>query len=310
MPGISELHVLYAVKVGATLLGGVTGQSVGLKTELRKDSANGLPYTTHLAIASQEASGSFDTRSIAAALALCGALGVDISTLAGGLIFYDQKMLQGGTRALTLAHRSKTINAGILYPTKLTVTHGNSDAVLSYAALPIWNGTNNPIVLTEDITLPAGPTDAERFTLGPVTVGGVVYDQLHSLEIDFGAQVRGESADGEYWSRYARIDAFSPRIVLRGKKVKWFKDTGGVPMLGAVHTHANTSIFLRKRAAGGTFVADGTAQHVKFTAAGLATIDDPATYRDIGPGETTLALDLYYDGSNHPIVTNTATAIS
>ena len=310
MPGISELHVLYGVKIDATVIGGITGQTIGLKTELRKDSADGLPYATHLSIASQEPSAGFDTRSIAAALAACGALGQNIASLTAKLTLYAQKAAQGGVRTSGAAHRSYAINAGLLLPTKLSIQHGNQDAQLSYAVHPAWNGTNNPIVLAEAVALPAWAGETERFTLGPVTVGGILYDQLHSVDIEFGAQVKSESSDAEYWARYVWIESFAPRIVLRGKKILWFKDTGGVPMLGAVHTHANTSIFLRKRAAGGTFVADATAQHIKFTAAGIATIDDPATFKGIGPGETTMALDTYYDGSNHPLVIATASAIA
>jgi hypothetical protein len=309
MPGISELHVLYGVKIDSTVIGGILAQNIGLKTELRKDAADGSPIATHLAIASQEASAGFDTRAIVAALTACGAMGVSIASLTAKLTFYAQKVLAGGTRTSGSAHRSYAINAGVLFPTKLSIQHGQ-DAVLSYAVIPTWNGTNNPIVLAETVSLPTGASETERFSLGPVTVGAVVYDQLSGVDIDFGAQVKAESADGEYWSRFAWIESYAPRIVLRGRKVTWFKDTAGIPMLGAVHTHANTTIFLRKRAAGGTFVADATAQHVKFTAAGIATIDEPGTFRGIGPGETTMALDLYYDGANHPIVTSLASAIA
>ncbi len=305
----SEAHVLYAVKLGATLLGGVIDQSLSQKTTFMEDTANGLPYTTHLAISAQEPEARFSTRALAEAFALVGPAGASIAALSGGAILYAQKVTQGGTRASGANHRSYTLNAGVIYPDKLSCQH-QKDAELSYALRPTWNGTNNPYVLGDSVSLPASPTDAERFTLGPVSIAGTVYDQLDAVDIDFGVKIRAESADGEVWPRFAWIETYAPTVTFRGRKVRWFADSGGVPSLGAVHTHANTAFYLRKRASGGTFVADLTAQHIKFTAAGIAVIDDPATFRGTGPGETTLTLKTYYDGTNHPILVNYASAIS
>lgn len=305
----SEAHVLYAVKKDSTVIGGVTGQGLPIQTTLRNDSANGLPYTTHLAIAAQSFNHNFETRSIAVALAAIGLSGVSIAGLTNKLTLYAQKVAEGGTRASGSNHRTYTYNAGLVFPDRLSCQH-QQDASLTYAIRPTWNGTNNPVVIAESAALASNPLDNERFSLGPVVVGGTTFDQISGIDINFGINVRTESADGEIWDRFGWIETFAPTITLRGRKVTWFKDSAGVPLGGLAATHVNTSIYLRKRASGGMFVADVTAEHVKFTAAGLAVIDEAGSFRGTGPGETTLTIHPYYDGTNHPILVTTATAIS
>jgi hypothetical protein len=59
-------------------------------------------------------------------------------------------------------------------------------------------------------------------------------------------------------------------------------------------------------------VANGTAQHISFTADGLAipeTLFEGSAGRN-PPAEVSLSIPLKYDGTNAPIVVNTATAIT
>jgi hypothetical protein len=135
----------------------------------------------------------------------------------------------------------------------------------------------------------------------------VALAQLLGLEIDFGLRVRKDSSDSEIWPQFVSIEVAQPRITLRGNRSKWF-GAAGVPLAGLNGTHANTSLYLRKRAAGGTFVANATAEHIKFTAAGLAYVDKPGSFSGNNPGETSITLVTKYDGTNYPITVNTAIA--
>jgi hypothetical protein len=69
-------------------------------------------------------------------------------------------------------------------------------------------------------------------------------------------------------------------------------------------------IFLRKRAANGQIIADATANHISFTAAGMVSITEAGSGSGVDPMNCTAVLHVYSDGTNAIIVPNYATAIS
>lgn len=305
---VARKHGIYGVGVGATLLGGITRQSLSTNSDVQSEATSGEIYARFVALYAQRVAPGFTTRSIATALGACGPLGASLAGLSGGFCLYAQKHADGGTRAGTLSHRKFSMVCGILVPRQLTVDH-RGDATLSYEAVVTYDGVNDPVVITDLVSLPSGLTDAERFTLGPVTLESVTLSQKTQLTIDFGLDAVGESADSEIWDTLASIRAQHSTIKLEGIDVEWCK-AANIPLTGKSATHANTKIYLKKRALGGTFVADGTAQHLKFTAAGLVT---PDTLFDGGltdTGKTNLTMTCYYDGSNAPIVIDTASTIT
>src|SRR5207244_731271 len=99
-----------------------------------------------------------------------------------------------------------------------------------------------------------------------------------------------------------------PSIRLSGIDSEWWKSTV-IPLTGLNIGHTATAIYLRKRAAGGTFTADATAEHIKFTAAGMPIVegfDGSGNALD----DVTVHFPLKFDGTNNPIVINTASAIT
>lgn len=305
---VATKHGLYGVEIDATLIGGITNLGTRTGEEVRNEPTSGEIYARFQSLVAQKPGAEFTTLNIAAALDACGLTGVDIGGLAAGLNLYAQKHVEGGTRAGAASHRKYTIKDGILVPRVLSVDH-QGDATLRYEAVAIYDGANDPIVIADSQSLPGGLTDAQRFTIGPVTIESVSLAQVRRFELDFGLQVVSEGADSDIWDTFISIESIQPQITLRGIDVEWLKSTN-IPLLGKAVTHTNTAIYLRKRAAGGTFVADGTAEHIKFTAAGLATIDTPFEADGNDAGETSLTLPLKYDGVNVPLVINTTSAIT
>jgi hypothetical protein len=112
-------------------------------------------------------------------------------------------------------------------------------------------------------SLPAGITDAERFTLGPTTLESEALTGITNFNLDFGITARSEGADSDIWDTIVTIEQILGVLTLRGKDPSWF-GAGVIPLAGLAVTHANTAVYLRKRAAGGSFVADLTAEHIKF----------------------------------------------
>lgn len=310
MPGVVRTHTLFGVQIAtANVLGGIVSQRLPTDAAVRSEGSSGEVYARHQSLVGQRVTASFATRLIAQALGLCGVSGTSIASLTGGLTLWAQKTAAGGTRAGVTSHRKYNMTAGLLYPDSLTVEH-QGDAVLGYNAIAAWDGTNDPVAITDSQSLPAGIADDERWSLGPITLGSVVISQVRSLSLNFGIDAVSEGSDGEIWDRYVYIRRIQPIITIRGIDIEWFK-AANIPLTGLNATHATTSIFLRKRADGGSFVADATADHIKFTAAGLVTISPALDVgADVGPAEVNLALAGVYDGTNAPLTFTDNVAIT
>ena len=85
-----------------------------------------------------------------------------------------------------------------------------------------------------------------------------------------------------------------------------------MPIASLACTHANTIIYLRKRSTDGTsFVADGTAEHIKITAHGVAAMTQVVSGDAQRFTEHALQISAFEDGSaNNPIIITTASAIT
>lgn len=307
---VSRMHGIYGVKLGASVIGCIGRTALRTGSEVRQESSSGEAYARFQALYAQKPMAEFQTRQLATALGLCALTGAAL-TSAAPLIVYAQKHTEGGTRTSGGNHRAFTINEGLLLPRRLSVEH-QGDAVIDYEALATYDGANEPIALAENQSLPSLSDDNERFTLGPVTLhngsSAFTFPQIRRLEIDFGIAAETVGADSDIWDTSSHIMEIQPVLRLSGIDTEWFKNTV-LPLTGLNIGHASTKIFLKKRAAGGTFVADATAAHIKFTAAGLATIDG-LEGSGTGLKECSLTLPMRFDGTNNPITMNLASAVS
>jgi len=310
---LTTQHGLWAVVVdndptSTDIIGGITAMNVRTGSEIRNEARSNEVYPRFQSLVAQKPVGTFATSAIAAALDVAGPTGLDLDGLSNGLHFYAQKGADGGTRAGATSHRKYAIVDGILIPRRLTCEH-RGDASLEYESVITYDGSNDPVTVTDSASLPAGIADAERFTLGSATLETEALTGLTRFELDFGIKARAEGADSDIWDTIVTIEEIMGVLKLRGKDPAWFK-SDVIPLGGKAVTHANTSVYLRKRAAGATFVADGTEEHIKFTFAGLAVIETLFDAQGNATGETELMMPLYYDGSNDPMVIDTTAAIS
>lgn len=297
-------HGLYGLTINATHLGGITNQAINTGSELVGEPTSGGVYPSFVSLVTQNPGINTTTHAIAAALGLVGVAGAAIA--GAGVSAYAYAHAAGATRGGASLHKKYTFNAGMQVLRTLSCEHGK-DAQLTLDTLGIYDGTHDPIVLAELQSVPT-LTDLERFTLGPITIGGIALTGVRRVEIDFGVSAAVEGSDGDVWPTFVSIDTIKPMITIRGIDPHWLKDTGGFLLEGGAATHANTAIYLRKRAIGGTFVADATAEHVLLTACGMAVVDTPF---DAGgeAGETELKLTCYHDGTNIPIIIDTTAAL-
>lgn len=307
--GVIRRHGLYAVVADTTVIPGITAMSGNTGTEVIGEATSGDLYPNQVSINAQNPGVTFSSRSIAIALSTIGLAGVNLADLAAGLIFWAHAHKTGASREGTLMHRKYVAAKGIVIPQQLTIDH-QGNAVLSYLARPTWDGSNDPILITDLQTLTVSVADSERFTLGPCTIESYLTAQMKSLTIDFGINLSAEGSDSDVLPTFVSIATITPSITLQGTDIEWAKSANIPLFAGKAATHANTKLYLRKRAPGGKFVPDATAQHIMFTADGLAHIETFFEADGVTPAEITLEMPLRYDGTNSPLTVDTAIAIT
>lgn len=313
---ITRLHTNSGVKVDPdsfsgtpVILGGITRVGLRINNQVVNMPTSGEAYARFQALYGQDIRPTFTTLNPAAALAICALSGLKIAAaVAGsGLTMWAQSIAEGGIRTSGPNHDTWNFKEGLLYPTTMNCEH-QGDLALDYDLATTWDGTNDPVVIATGASLPT-VTDAERFTLGGVTLGGISFTQKSGVSVDLGLRCNVDGSDSDTWATFAWIEDVNPKVTIRGVDKKWF-DATKVALTGLVMTHANTKVYFRKRAAGGTFVADGTAEHIKLTMAGLVVVDVGWEATGSSKGNVTLALHGKYDGTNLPIVINPAAAIT
>jgi hypothetical protein len=216
----------------------------------------------------------------------------------------------GGQRALATSMKY-TMAKGILVPERISAQQGGN-ATIGYSAYAGYDGTNAPLVgetgSAPDWTTPPTGYD-ERFTCGPCMIGGIACYGVRSIDIAFGFTVNADAADGDVWPRIVSISTCTPRITIRGVDLGYF-GTGAIPLTGKACTTSDTRVHLRRRKANDVLYGDGESQHISISAPGLATIEQAYDASGQALAECTVTINCTYDGTNLPLVFNTATTVS
>lgn len=305
------IHAPYCVVFNDTddiTLGGIESINLSSQIEHKADATSGEVYPRHQAIVAIKPIADFSSYCIAQCLDAVPLTGTSITAMATGLELWGQSHAHGGGRGGALLHRKYTIADGMVIPDKITCEH-RGDALMTCKVLSTWDGTNAPVIETDLQSLPTAESDDERFTIGKCVLGSVTIVDIRSWELDFGIEATTEGADSDIYDTHVSIVECKPVLTLRGIDIEWLK-AANVPLIGKVATHATTTVYLRKRlqtSAG--YVADGTAEHIKYTIDGLMWIED--IYKvGKGPAECSLKLAARYDGTNAPLVLDTTSAIA
>lgn len=305
------IHGPYCVVFNDTAdvtIGGIESINISSQVEHKADPTSGEIYPRHQAIVAIKPVADFASYCLAQCLDVVPLTGKSISDMATGVDLYGYAHAHGAGRAGANLHRKYTIADGMVIPDKITCDH-RGDALMTCKILSTWDGTNSPVIEADLQSVPAAESDDERFTIGKCVLGAVTIPDIRSWELDFGITANTEGADSDIYDTHVSIVECRPVLTLRGIDLEWLK-AANIPLVGKAGTHANTSVYLRKRlqtAAG--YVADGTAEHIKYTIDGLLWIED--IYKaGKGPAECSLKLAARFDGTNAPLVLDTTSAIT
>lgn len=138
---------------------------------------------------------------------------------------------------------------------------------------PVWDGTNDPIIFSAGVTSTITDAVSAVFSLGPVKLNSSTLEGVLAVEWDNGNSYRDIRSDGAQFDTFGSIDRISPvlRITTTNKSAMATYGNAGTAL-------SSLTVYLRKRAAGGFSVANGTAEHIAFTSSsGMIRATNPTT---------------------------------
>lgn len=227
-----------------------------------------------------------------------------------GVVAYWQKFDDMGFAVSGSNHLSRTYANGVLVPRMVSCDH-QGDAKLTFELHIFGDGTNAPVTLSTTAALPTITATPNRWTLGPITLGGISFSEYTGIEIDFGNNIQLRGVQSYLDPTHVEQKTHEPKITITGIDPTWFA-SAKVAVGGLVIANSTDSIYLKKRTQTATsFVPNGTAEHIKFTPAGLASMGSIGRAQAQRVGESTIEITLAKDSSgNAPLVLSTASAIT
>lgn len=295
----------------AVIIGSLVNVTAPIDQEVQATATAGRAYPEQITIASQKPRLTFGSLDLPKVVTAFGLIGRRI-TGGTGKVGIAQYQAQYSDSALTSGsvHRRLRYDESYAYIRRITASH-RQDAVAESEVAILYDGTNLPVIPEDTQALPTLPASAGRWTIGKVTVGSILLSCNIQVDIDFGISLDVFGCDSDLYDTHLNVNQIAPKITITSLTPSGFVTSSGVPLAGLVGTHANTKIYLRKRSArGASFVADATAEHISITASGVLLINDAFNAQANQRGQMSLQMECDWDGSNAPIVLDTATAIT
>lgn len=268
--GVSTLYVLHGVKTASNFYSQIEDTTPEANQQIIQSYGTGFPEPLFTGVVGARPDVTFKTGQLTTAIGELGLFGADLS--GGNVDLYYKKLANRGTRVAdaTTEHVRFRMASAFGYMRSITAGH-QSLAKADVRLVPIYDGTNAPVVPAGSLALTGTPTAAENFCLGPITINGSTLYGAQDVTIDFGCQVDESGSDSEPWTSFLSLNEIRPTITIRGLAIEPWTTYG---VIGTALT--SLTLYLRKvskEATGGVpYIANGTSAHIKFTAtAGLIT---------------------------------------
>lgn len=274
------LYSLAAVEINTAgapiVISQITEQSIDPAIQKILSAGGGQIDNTYVAIGQHAPTISFSTTDLNGVLDLAGinALAIDqgASPPNGMTLWFRARKLGAGFEPddqATDVHIKLFVNFGMLVPISANAAI-NGDASISMQIIPIWDGTNDPIVITDEIpfTTDFPAVDADHYTIGKWWINDILLDFNQSMTVNFGINVDRKFAAGSVFPSWAGILSRTPTITCQTLDIAHIGDKStviGGGVLGQIIDPLKvTRAYFQKRVPGGGVVADAVAEHVSF----------------------------------------------
>lgn len=267
---VSTLFVLHGINSYLNFYSQLEDTTPQANHQMIQSYAAGFPEPLFTGVVGLKPDVTFRCSQIATLIGDFGLFGSDLSS--GNTDLYYKKLVNRGNRVAdaTTSHMRFRMAKAFGYMRSITAGH-QSEAKADVRIVPIYDGTNVPIIPAGSVALAGTPSSAEHFCLGPISINGSALPGAQNMTLDFGCQVDESGSDSEPWTSFLSLENIRPTITITGLAIEPWTSYG---VIGTALT--SFTMYLRKvskEATGGVpYIADGTGAHIKFTAtAGLIT---------------------------------------
>jgi hypothetical protein len=268
---------------------------------------SGNLYTEGRAITQVGPIANITTKSIAEVLSVIGVAGQCFVDASGdpGVAIYGKNRGDCLTDVESDDHTRYLISNGLMTLGTLQASKG-SDATISFQVDAIYDGTNDPLLISHTQSLPASLIKGQ-WEIAICKIAGVEF-RPEDVTINFGQQItKRRSLAPTIYPESIAVEKVDPVVTFRGVDIQKI-GSAAIDITGESATHANTIIQLVKRATGSSYVAAATEEHISFTVAGLVIVTNP--FSASGQSDATVDVQILgvHDGTNVPILIDTTWA--
>lgn len=307
---VTNKFTLFGINVAGTLFSGVqrTRHSMGIQDIVV--AADGRVDPTFAAMAQQIPTIGFSSMHVGAILNgfPSGPLSGKILTTGNVLTAYFQRVLEGGTRDSGNTAIRAVINEGLLIPRSISARL-NQPAVIDIEAHATYDGTNDPIVYTQNVAISGTPAVTEAFMPGPVKINGTTIKAVESITIDFAIRIQNlfDNDEKGYWPSHLWIVERRPTIRFTTHDMAVLSSAG---LSGVAQGATDSLVYLRSMERNSVPYTDASLEHIKFSIDdGRIKIDEIDASHPDGTMATVL-IEPTYDGTNEMLASSVDQAIT
>lgn len=282
-------------------IGGVTEQSIDHGVESTAEVTAGQESPQFGEVTKVQPGGQFTSHDVSKVMQAVGMKGICMSGGANaGFRLFSLKRNDCGGIASGSVHRSLTIPNGRIVPRTLSAQQGKR-ASIQCQVMSLYDGTNDPLIVTESLAKPTGLEDLVGYHLFELVVGGISIVKKTSLEVTFGNDIVAEYDDGNVFPSTLNINSHAPMIKANCFDVSVFGNGNDqIPLRGLMAEHADSYFVLRKKILGTAGYSAGD-DHIKVTFGGMVFVTEHAATNNT-PQFCSVSVTALDDGTNAMLV--------
>lgn len=266
----------------------------------------GHPFDMFGADMSQKPKINFETNDLATLLANVGVNGL---ALGASTYFFKLSTAVGTVARATTSHSKIVVASSLAYFSQIRLPH-NGPGTAQVTVCAVYDGSNEPFVASGSQALSGNITATSYHGAGPLSLNGTAVTGIQEITIENQVTLQEAGSDSELYDTFIGVEKVRTAVVIKTfSLVNW----GAVLGLNGLALNGSTglTLFMRKFAAGGTRVANGTAQHIKAVGAAGRAIPVNTQGSDSGPVSDTCRVELIAGSDSVlPLIFTTGQAIS
>lgn len=251
---ISTRFKLDKLVIGSSFtLGTINSVQANFNTEVLTNYPAGHIAPMCIANLSQRPQFNVTTPDLATTLAAVPVNG--LATTSDSYLYQKKATDTGSVARATTTHTRYVVSVVTVYWSTITLPN-NGEGTVQLMVNPVWDGTNDIIVMGSAVALSGNLACDARYGCGPVSINGTSINGIQSIEVTSGAAMRALDASSEIWPSVCCIDRVAPVVRIVTTDIQ----AANLGVTGTALDGSNGLVFWGRKHK----VADATTAHIKF----------------------------------------------